>query len=484
LLILALVFFLLGNLSLAAIVGAVAVLGSVGAVVGLRAAKDLARKVAFRDGRLSGDDVRQAPAAGSYRPAEAPAGGVPNTLPGAQPGQTAGSPRVVAAMRESLARLYAHTAAPSAAGPVLQAVNIAGLRGKIAEGLDPRLTITTAYKHRFTITGEKWEPDDPIEPVMVAPEFPQPMYTELKKISSEWLLPGFSQIPTNISTLLLSNGKMIEAFMVGLNHEMARELLWREYPTDQRGTYFRQFWDVAGFVPQPGETVDPEKLHDITQIHTWGKVTALGTHSPRPLAPANDYLVLLVRGDLLRRYPNAVVYAARAKWVAGGLREIDDPAPDATPERIAELQAWPLFSGFLEPDGTFFGFRLTAPQVKGANDPSGDPGWFFVLQEHSSEARFGLDEADASQLGVTVAGTSWNNLSWGSLVANAGDLDALKTINLDAQLPNTTLVTDPVSRRWHADQGLGEKNSASSDLAYITFQRPMRVGIHAADMIA
>ena len=33
--------------------------------------------------------------------------------------------------------------------------------------------------------------------------------------------------------------------MVGLNHEMARELLWREYPTDQRGSYFRQFWDAS-----------------------------------------------------------------------------------------------------------------------------------------------------------------------------------------------------------------------------------------------
>ena len=26
--------------------------------------------------------------------------------------------------------------------------------------------------------------------------------------------------------------------MVGLNHEFARELLWREYPTDQRGQLF------------------------------------------------------------------------------------------------------------------------------------------------------------------------------------------------------------------------------------------------------
>ena len=39
--------------------------------------------------------------------------------------------------------------------------------------------------------------------------------------------------------------------MVGLNHEFARELLWREYPTDQRGSYFRQFWDVRGFLDEP-----------------------------------------------------------------------------------------------------------------------------------------------------------------------------------------------------------------------------------------
>ena len=39
-----------------------------------------------------------------------------------------------------------------------------------------------------------------------------------------------------------TNNRFIEAYLVGLNHEMARELLWREYPTDQRGTYFSSFW--------------------------------------------------------------------------------------------------------------------------------------------------------------------------------------------------------------------------------------------------
>jgi acetoacetyl-CoA synthetase len=33
---------------------------------------------------------------------------------------------------------------------------------------------------------------------------------------------------------------------VGLNHELGRELLWREYPTDERGSYYQEFWDSSG----------------------------------------------------------------------------------------------------------------------------------------------------------------------------------------------------------------------------------------------
>ena len=72
--------------------------------------------------------------------------------------------------------------------------------------------------------------------------------------------------------------------MVGLNHEMARELLWREYPTDQRGSYFRQFWDTAiaihrdrlkyfhenGVYPSEEEEKKIiEKYCDIPEIHKW-----------------------------------------------------------------------------------------------------------------------------------------------------------------------------------------------------------------------
>ena len=80
---------------------------------------------------------------------------------------------------------------------------------------------------------------------MAYPGIDLPMYEPLKAISAELFLPNINLIEQNSITLLETNQKFIEAYMVGLNHEFARELLWREYPTDQRGSYFRQFWDVA-----------------------------------------------------------------------------------------------------------------------------------------------------------------------------------------------------------------------------------------------
>ena len=52
-------------------------------------------------------------------------------------------------------------------------------------------------------------------------------------------------MPPNSVTLVQPNSRFIEAFMIGLNHEMGRELLWREYPTDRRGSYFRVLLEPA-----------------------------------------------------------------------------------------------------------------------------------------------------------------------------------------------------------------------------------------------
>jgi hypothetical protein len=103
--------------------------------------------------------------------------------------------------------------------------------------------------------------------VMVYPEIDLPMYEPLKKISSELFVPNLHLIPVNSITLLETNQKFIEAYMVGLNHEIASELLWREYPTDQRGSYFRQFWDVSDFLAEAitGQHALRERLRDIPE---------------------------------------------------------------------------------------------------------------------------------------------------------------------------------------------------------------------------
>src|SRR6202022_352385 len=98
-----------------------------------------------------------------------------------------------------------------------------------------------------------------------------PMYEPLKKKSIELFLPNINLVAPNSITLIETNQKFIESYMVGLNYEFGRKLLWRGYPTDQRGSYFRQFWDVRSYVPSPGETPAQlsEKLKDIPPIHQW-----------------------------------------------------------------------------------------------------------------------------------------------------------------------------------------------------------------------
>src|SRR5205823_5622478 len=130
-----------------------------------------------------------------------------------------------------------------------------------------------------------------------APKFPQPMYEALRDLSQDLLLPGLNDVEANVAIGLRTNRRFVEAYMVGLNFEMGRELLWRGYPTDQRGTYFDQFWDRSG----------TDSSHaDIDPIHLWGE-RALGVGSS-----ADDQFVMLLRSELLRRYPTASIYAAPA----------------------------------------------------------------------------------------------------------------------------------------------------------------------------
>jgi hypothetical protein len=428
------------------------------------------RAQAIRDGKLTVALIKDAPPQPNFVLRRAPAPGTPPLPP---PSRTGGTDSADARVfRRAAVDVLTDFDVQPGAGAVLRQVALPEISAKLVTALDPRTTINASVRARLTIDPRvKWEPADPIEPVMMYPIFDRPMYEPLRDLGQDFLLPGLDRIPVDTVALLVTNQPFVEAYMLGLNHEMARELLWNEFPTDQRGSYFRQFWDVRGAEPSPGETLDPEKLKDIKEIHTWRKTAHLGQSSARPPLPNNEErVVLLVRGELFRRYPNTEVYALSA--VAG----------TGTRRNLGADRKNPIFRGSLRPDVTFFGFDLTPTQVVGAEDPT-DPtanqGWFFVLEEQSVEPRFGLDVA--TTFGGSVA--DFNNLSWGHLAASAVDLAGIRHIDLNAELPDTRPVASTSAPAWHADSGLGRTNTRSAEIAEITLQRPVRIAIHASDML-
>jgi hypothetical protein len=266
-----------------------------------------------------------------------------------------------------------------------------------------------------------------------------------------------------------TNPRVIESYMVGLNHEMARELLWREYPTDQRGSYFRQFWDVAGIVaPDAGKTPAQlaEQYKDITPIHTWPLSSLLGTHDNRVVQATGSQIVLVVRGDLLKRYPNSVVFAQKA-ITQGGVKAIDLDL--TTAEFRAEL-LFPLYKADVSPDIKFFGFDLTARQALGLDPSPGFPatdtdGWFFVIQEVPGEPRFGMDIAyDPGSDGVT-----WDDLSWTNFPTPNPDFITV------SPHPTGFSPSDNTPDRW---------GTSSANMAYVLFQKPSMVAVHASQMLA
>jgi hypothetical protein len=248
----------------------------------------------------------------------------------------------------------------------------------------------------------------PIETVMVAPKFRQAMYGPLRDLSQELLLPGLDAVLPNSVLGLTTNRRFVEAYLAGLNFEMGRELLWRGFPTDQRGTYFDQFWDIRG---------STEARADVRPMHEWGAGRLGGADVP----PARDQFVLLLRSDLLRRYPNTAIYAAKAVMV-DRVR-----MPSTNPDD----EVHPSFRGAMPPDVSFFGFNLTVDAVIGDSSTSSsgrrafNPGYYIVIQEQPSEPHFGLDEGTPVGSGTHLrvsngppAGMALNGRVWGRNAAH------------------------------------------------------------------
>lgn len=446
----------------------------------------------------------------------------------------------------------------------------------LVQTLDPSRILKVEAANRLGLSvGDLDQRPDPIEEVMDAPRFTEPMYRALIDLDPEYLLPGVGDIPADSVGVVETNPVFIEAFMVGLNHEMARELRWRKFPTDRRGTYFRRFWNREG---NPNvDTSNPDALADINPLHTWDS-NELGKNSPGD-DPEN--VVLLVRGELLQRYPNTNIYCAKA--VSDGGRRI--PVSDVDNANMGDYPdhiKFPIFRGTLDPDVTFLGFDLTAEEAVGDHETDAVDGgtdglgWFFVFEEPPGpgETRFGLDvnqdraskpgrdpftrtgqsdythtETDVGTYpaGVTLSDgklrhearngstlgpkwdrasteeRGWSALSWGHLVP-AGDVptdqgstdqqieaeqaavDALTYVSVENSAPGGNDGISGHNDAWAVESGdwqaidtsaggsqqitetWSDEDAAtwgknSAHMARITLQQPVRVSIHADDML-
>ncbi|MBC8086845.1 MAG: hypothetical protein H7Z40_06235, partial [Phycisphaerae bacterium] len=363
---------------------------------------------------------------------------------------------------------------------VLQPFDLVYAQQKVILALNPRRSFPKRLSSVVRVPRYiKLDVPELMFPAMAYPDIIEPMYAPLAGISQDLVLPNVKLIPPNTISLLKTNQKFIESYMVGLNHEMGHELLWREYPTDERGSYFRQFWDVNGIIrPKSAEeqaadtpaekAAEAAKLteahKDIKPIDTWKRASTLDSHNNRSSTGATSQVVLLIRGDLLKRYPNTLIFAQKA--IPGDPKVINPQIDtDLTATEFETQLMFPLYKGDLPPDIKFFGFDMTVEQAKGT-EPLGaftdKLGWFFVIQEVPGEARFGMDLS----FDPGTDGLSWDDLAWDKFGADIAFIkkDVKPTLGL------------PI-----ADQNMWGRDSAT--MAAILFQKPSMVAVHASEML-
>jgi hypothetical protein len=304
--------------------------------------------------------------------------------------------------------------------------------------VDPEVGVPAAILPRIEPTPPVPAGRDRLAPTVASPRFPQPMS---RALSTDLLLPGSDQIPADTVGLLAGNPRFVEAFLVGLNHELGREFLWRGVPVDPRATYFQQFWDLRGADPAGSAA-------DIPPIADWAPGSRLGENASR--ARGRDVLALLIRGELVRRYPTVTVYAVRA----------------TTSGTLGGPEQYPQFRYLLDAQTLLAGFALDLTEARGT------PGWFFVLQEQITEPRFGLDEPDGT-FGGTPA--SWRDLTWGHLVANEAAYAGLGHVPVRPPLLNPGL-----QNLTHDGATYGR---GAADMAQILLQQPVRVAVHARALL-
>ena len=238
---------------------------------------------------------------------------------------------------------------------------IASSVGGFFEGLASR-------KAKALLGGLSGRETDKLDPIMRAPVVAEPLVEPLRDFEGEAILRGLDSVPSNTVSVLKENRAFVEALLCGANHEMNNELRWREFPTDMRGTIFRRFWNRK-LAP-----VDPLG-DDVPEIHRW--TSPLGSNYPAHDRDKKVALVLLVKGDIIRKY--------------GMILAVLNHATSTTYVRGSGVDSAPIFSGQLGADACYFGFNVARETVLADLQK-----FFFVLFEAPGRVRFGLDAGSAA----------------------------------------------------------------------------------------
>jgi hypothetical protein len=265
----------------------------------------------------------------------------------------------------------------------------------------------------------------PLAPLMKHPQFKVPIAEEILARWPEWAIPGITGLPEESVMVVETNPGFVAALLVGLNHEFNRELLWREFPTDQRGTPFARFW--------------PTKGNDVDEIARWPVAAKLGSQLR---GGEEGSIVLLMRGEVLRRFPATPLVAV--KGVDGKLPEDFTGMIPATPLPLDDSTMLYIFAG------------LTDTRARNED-------WFFVLREPMRGTQFGFDlppEPPAQRPAVQT----WADLLWEDVALTNGFVR----------------VASPPARQPPANAGLARWGSESADMARIAFQQPFQLAFRAS----
>ena len=279
--------------------------------------------------------------------------------------------------------------------------------------------------------------------VVVGPDFPDPLFPKLLTLGAELAVPGLDAFGHNRARLLAVNEEYVAALLVGANQEWDREALWAEFPASLGATAFASFWESL----VPVRDISPD-------IHAWPRGSALEDH----VGGEDTSTVVLVRGDVVRRYPS----------VAFSLLSPLDGAPPVLEDGtiVPEHVTRPSFRTTLDETTVVVGFGVDPEDVLGE-------GWYVCLEEPFTEPRVGLDEPDVEAPVYGRAPTeTWEDLTWSHVAKGPAKYAAMTHVDLGAATWLDGVELDDLT--WG-------RNSAH--MAGITFQRPFRFVIAAGDLI-